>query len=80
LTRNGGAGQPGSFSASVTYAIEAFGATSGQLLAAAVNRRFHDRPDIATRLSTIEAAQAGIDDGATQFPSIVRLRKGSAAD
>jgi hypothetical protein len=73
---NSGAGNPGSFSGSVTYAIEVYDSASGQLLAAAVNKRFPDALNIVATLSTIDAAEAGIDDGATQLAkSIERLRK-----
>ena len=40
---------------------------SGDLLAAGVNKKFPDALDIASSLSTVGAAKAGIADGAAQL-------------
>ncbi len=62
-----GTGNPGSFSGSVTYAVEVYDSQSGDLLAAGVNKKFPDALDIASSLSTVGAAKAGIADGAAQL-------------
>jgi len=70
-----GTGNPGSFSGSVTYAVEVFDSESGALLAAGVNKKFPDALDIASTLSTVDAAKAGLADGAAQLGrSISSLR------
>jgi len=55
---------PGSFSGSVTYAMMLYDSTSNTLLAAAVNKKYPDALNIGATLSTVRAAEAGIDQGA----------------
>ncbi|CAH2602477.1 conserved exported protein of unknown function [Rhodovastum atsumiense] len=73
------AGQPGSFSGSVTYAALIYDSTTNRLIAAAVNKKFPEALNIGATFSTVDAAKAGIDEGATQLAQgIQMLRSGRA--
>jgi hypothetical protein len=70
---------PGSFSGSVTYAMMLYDSTSNTLLAAAVNKKYPDALNIGATLSTVRAAEAGIDQGAAVAGKTIQLLRSGEA-
>ncbi|SFE12783.1 DUF3313 domain-containing protein [Paracidovorax konjaci] len=60
-------GKEGTFTGSVSYAVEIFDAPSGALLDAFVTRQYPNALNIAATLGTMDAAQAGIEKGADEL-------------
>jgi hypothetical protein len=73
------ASSPGSFSGSVTYALMLYDSTSHTLLAAAVNKKFPEALNIVSTLSTVDAAKAGIDEGAAMAGKTIQLLRSGQA-
>lgn len=70
---------PGSFSGSVTYTLTLYNSTSNTLPAAAVNKKFPDALNIGATLSTVRAAEAGIDQGAAVVGKGIQLLRSGVA-
>ncbi|RAR71397.1 uncharacterized protein DUF3313 [Paracidovorax anthurii] len=60
-------GKEGTFTGSVSYAVEIFDASTGALLDAYVTKQYPNALNIAATLGKLDAAQAGIDKGADEL-------------
>jgi hypothetical protein len=58
------AGSPGSFMGSVTFAAEIYDARTNELLGAAVTKRSPNAMDLGSMFTGLDAAKAGVTDGA----------------
>lgn len=60
-------GKEGTFTGSVSYAVEIFDAVSNQLLDAFVTKQYPNALNIGATFGTLDAAQAGIEKGAQEL-------------
>jgi hypothetical protein len=60
-------GKEGSFTGSVSYAVEIFDATSQQLLDAYVTKQYPNAMNVAASLGTLDASKTGVEKGAAQL-------------
>lgn len=60
-------GKEGSFTGSVSYAVEIFDAPTGQLLDAFVAKQYPNALNIGATLGAMDAAQTGIEKGAAEL-------------
>lgn len=74
------AGQQGMFMGSVTYAIEIFDSQSGELIAAALERRSPSAIDITATLGRIDAARSAVRDGANRLREAIDRVHGVATN
>jgi hypothetical protein len=70
---------PGTFSGSVTYAMMIYDSTTNTLLAAAVNKKYPEALNVGSTLSTVRAAEAGIDQGAAVVGKTIELMRSGQA-
>jgi hypothetical protein len=70
---------PGTFSGSVTYALMIYDSTSNTLLAAAMNKKYPEALNVESTLSTVRAAEAGIDQGAAVVGKTIQLLRSGEA-
>jgi hypothetical protein len=66
---------PGTFSSSVTHALTLHDWTSRTRLAAAANKKSPGALNLGSTLSTVRAAEAGIDQGATVVGKSIQLMR-----
>ncbi|AOI60668.1 DUF3313 domain-containing protein [Burkholderia diffusa] len=65
-------GGKGAFSGSVSYAVEVYDSTSGQLLAAYVTKQYPNAMNLPAAFGSLSAARTGIDKGADALVAQLR--------
>ena len=76
---NQAAGQPGTFTGSVTTAFTLYDSTTNTLLAASVDKKFPQAFNITATFTTVAAAEAAIDQGAAGVGRTLQLLRSGQA-